>query len=229
VFILSWIKLLAGYEYLKKAWKESTTIEGGVIQNALNMLGYTDPVAGFKVMSGMNGVYDATKVGGGIASWYGGSMKDRADYTEANMPSDVAKAIIRMDGSGYLASGAVWWGTDGVFHADPQSFIIKENQLGDYVSLFQIVYRSGTPKTISYMIPQYPMQKLTVSDYIEIGTTGYRIGVDSANNAIKVYKEDGSAVNFYASGAVSAKGISSGSGGGGGGLIDTIAIKSNII
>lgn len=215
-------KDLAGYEYLKKAWKESTTIEGGVIQNALNMLGYTDPVAGFKVMSGMNGVYDATKVGGGIASWYGGSMKDRADYTEANMPTDVAKAIIRMDGSGYLASGAVWWGTDGVFHADPQSFIIKENQLGDYVSLFQIVYRSGTPKTISYMIPQYPMQKLTVSDYIEIGTTGYRIGVDSANNAIKVYKEDGSAVNFYASGAVSAKGISSGSGGGGGGLIDTV-------
>lgn len=214
-------KDLAGYEYLKKAWKESTTIEGGVIQNALNMLGYTDPVAGFKVMSGMNGVYDATKVGGGIASWYGGSMKDRADYTETNMPSDVAKAIIRMDGSGYLASGAVWWGTDGVFHADPQSFIIKENQLGDYVSLFQIVYRSGTPKTISYMIPQYPMQKLTVSDYIEIGTTGYRIGVDSANNAIKVYKEDGSAVNFYASGAVSAKGISSGSGGGGG-LIDTV-------
>lgn len=216
-------KDLAGYEYLKKAWKESTTIEGGVIQNALNMLGYTDPVAGFKVMSGMNGVYDATKVGGGIASWYGGSMKDRADYTEANMPSDVAKAIIRMDGSGYLASGAVWWGTDGVFHADPQSFIIKENQLGDYVSLFQIVYRSGTPETISYMIPQYPMQKLTVSDYIEIGTTGYRIGVDSANNAIKVYKEDGSAVNFYASGAVSAKGISSGSGGGGGGgLIQTV-------
>ena len=215
-------KDLAGYEYLKKAWKESTTIEGGVIQNALNMLGYTDPVAGFKVMSGMNGVYDATKVGGGIASWYGGSMKDRADYTEANMPSDVAKAIIRMDGSGYLANGAVWWGTDGFFHADPQSFIIKENQLGDYVSLFQIVYRSGTPKTISYMIPQYPMQKLTVSDYIEIGTTGYRIGVDSANNAIKVYKEDGSAVNFYASGAVSAKGISSGSGGGGGGLIDTV-------
>ena len=215
-------KDLAGYEYLKKAWKESTTIEGGVIQNALNMLGYTDPVAGFKVMSGMNGVYDATKVGGGIASWYGGSMKDRADYTEANMPSDVAKAIIRMDGSGYLASGAVWWGTDGVFHADPQSFIIKKNQLGDYVSLFQIVYRSGTPKTISYMIPQYPMQKLTVSDYIEIGTTGYRIGVDSANNAIKVYKEDGSAVNFYASGAVSAKGISSGSGGGGGGLIDIV-------
>lgn len=215
-------KDLAGYEYLKKAWKESTTIEGGVIQNALNMLGYTDPVAGFKVMSGMNGIYDATKVGGGIASWYGGSMKDRADYTKANMPSDVAKAIIRMDGSGYLASGAVWWGTDGVFHADPQSFIIKENQLGDYVSLFQIVYRSGTPKTISYMIPQYPMQKLTVSDYIEIGTTGYRIGVDSANNAIKVYKKDGSAVNFYASGAVSAKGISSGSGGGGGGLIDTV-------
>ena len=215
-------KDLAGYEYLKKAWKESTTIEGGVIQNALNMLGYTDPVAGFKVMSGMNGVYDATKVGGGIASWYGGSMKDRADYTEANMPSDVAKAIIRMDGSGYLANGAVWWGTDGVFHADPQSFIIKENQLGDYVALFQIVYRSGTPKTISYMIPQYPMQKLTVSDYIEIGTTGCRIGVDSAKNAIKVYKEDGSAVNFYASGAVSAKGISSGSGGGGGGLIATV-------
>lgn len=46
--------------------------------------------------------------------------------------------------------------------------------------------------------------------------------MDSANNAIKVYKEDGSAVNFYASGAVSAKGISSGSGGGGGGLIDTV-------
>lgn len=221
-------KEIGGYEYLKRAWRENTTIEGGVIQNSLNMLGYTDASKVFHIMSGMNGIYNSGKTGGGIASWYGGAMKDRADYTAATMPDDVAKAVIRMDGSGYLANGAVWWGLDGKFHADPLSFLIEEQQLGDYVRLFQIVYTAADKKNIRYMIPQYPMQKLTVSEYIEIGTTGYRIGVDTATKALKVYASDGTAVGLYATGFVSAMGAQSGGGSGGGGLISSVYRYSNL-
>lgn len=212
---------IAGYEYLKKAWGQSTTIEGGLILTSLAQFGYTTNGV-YTVMSGINGIYNADKTGGGIASWYGGAMIDRADYTAGNIPSNVAKAVIRMDGSGYLADGAVWWDTTGKFFADPDSFIISENQLGDYLKLFQIMYTDSTKKNISYIIPQYPMQSLQIADYIEIGTSGYRIGVDSANGAIKVYKEDGTPINFYATGGVSALGISPGGGGGGGGLIETV-------
>lgn len=159
---------IGGLAYLKQALKEDTTIEGGLIQSSVLALGYTNEGGVYKVMSGTNGIYDSSRLGGGIASWWGGAMKDRGNYTASNMPSDVAKALIRMDGSGYLANGGVWWGTDGKIHADPQSFIINENQLGDYLELFQIIYKGGT-KEIDYMIPQYVMQKVDVASYVTIG------------------------------------------------------------
>lgn len=212
----------ADYEYLKKAWTENTTIEGGLLFTSLAQFGSTVNNV-FTVKSGINGISLSDKPGGGIAAWYGGAMKDRADYTEANMPSDVATSLIRMDGSGYLAGGKVWWGLDGKFHADPLSFLIEEKDVGSYLRLFQIVYTNATKETISYMIPQYPMQTLQISDYIEIGTSGIRIGFDATNNALKVYKADGTGAGFYATGFVSAKGISSNSGGSsGGGLIKNV-------
>lgn len=159
---------IGGLAYLKQALKEDTTIEGGLIQSSVLALGYTNEGGAYKVMSGTNGIYDAASLGGGIASWWGGAMKDRGNYTASNMPSDVAKALIRMDGSGYLANGGIWWGTDGKIHADPQSFIINENQLGDYLELFQIIYKGGT-KEIDYMIPQYVMQKVDVASYVTVG------------------------------------------------------------
>lgn len=159
---------IGGLVYLKQALKEDTTIEGGLIQSSVLALGYTNEGGVYKVMSGTNGIYDAASLGGGIASWWGGAMKDRGNYTASDMPSDVAKALVRMDGSGYLANGGIWWGTDGKIHADPQSFIINENQLGDYLELFQIIYK-GSTKEIDYIIPQYVMQKVDVASYVTIG------------------------------------------------------------
>lgn len=204
---------IGGLAYLKQALREDTTIEGGLIQSSVLALGYTNDGGVYKVMSGTNGIYDSASLGGGIASWWGGAMKDRGNYTESTMPSDVAKALVRMDGSGYLANGGIWWGTDGKIHADPQSFIISENQLGDYLELFQIIYKSGT-KDIDYIIPQYVMQKVEVATSVKIGNAYLKY--DAASNSIYVEGENGAEAGFWTTGFLSTKGISQGGGTGGG-------------
>lgn len=187
--------------YLKQAFKEETTITNGVVQTSILALGYTDG-SSYKIMSGSNGIYDSSKTGGGIASWWGGSMKDRNDYTSENMPSDVAKGLVRFDGTGYLANGNLWWDNNGKLHADPLSFFVGPENVGDLLSIFQIV-KSGT--SINYVVPRYPFQKLSISSYLELGS-GYRIKVDEANNAIYVEKDGGGIVNFYATGGITALG-----------------------
>ena len=172
--------------YLKQAFKEETTITDGVVQTSILALGYTDG-GSYKIMSGSNGIYDSSKIGGGIASWWGGSMKDRNDYTSENMPSDVAKGLVRFDGTGYFANGNLWWDNNGKLHADPLSFFVGPENVGDLLSIFQIV-KSGT--SINYVVPRYPFQKLSISSYLELGS-GYRIKVDEANNAIYVEKTGG--------------------------------------
>lgn len=100
---------LAGYEYLKRALSESTTVEGGLVQSSLLMLGYTKDGV-FNVMSGTNGLYDTTAKGGGIAAWYGGPMADKeADSALV----EYAQSLFRFDGSGYLAGGKISWDKDG--------------------------------------------------------------------------------------------------------------------
>ena len=188
--------------YLKQAFKEETTITDGVVQTSILALGYTDG-SSYKIMSGSNGIYDSSKIGGGIASWWGGSMKDRNDYTSKNMPSDVAKGLVRFDGTGYFANGNLWWDNSGKLHADPLSFFVGPENVGDLLSIFQIV-KSGT--SINYVVPRYPFQKLSISSYLELGS-GYRIKVDEANNAIYVEKDGGGIVNFYATGGITALGV----------------------
>lgn len=188
--------------YLKQAFKEETTITNGVVQTSILALGYTDG-SSYKIMSGSNGIYDSSKTGGGIASWWGGSMKDRNDYTSQNMPADVAKGLVRFDGTGYFANGNLWWDNNGKLHADPLSFFVGPENVGDLLSIFQIV-KSGS--SISYVVPRYPFQKLSISSYLELGS-GYRIKVDEANNAIYFEKADGGIVNFYATGGITALGV----------------------
>lgn len=188
-------------DYLKQAFTEKTTITDGVVQTSILALGYTDGNS-YKIMSGSNGIYNPSKIGGGIASWWGGSMKDRNDYTSDNMPSDVAKGLVRFDGTGYFANGNLWWDNNGKLHADPLSFFVGPENVGDLLSIFQIV-KSGT--SISYVVPRYPFQKLSISSYLELGN-GYRIKVDEANDAIYFEKADGGIVNFYATGGITALG-----------------------
>lgn len=188
-------------DYLKQAFTEKTTITDGIVQTSILALGYTDG-SSYKIMSGSNGIYNSSKIGGGIASWWGGSMKDRNDYTSENMPSDVAKGLVRFDGTGYFANGNLWWDNNGKLHADPLSFFVGPENVGDLLSIFQIV-KSGT--SISYVVPHYPFQKLSISSYLELGN-GYRIKVDEANDAIYFEKADGGIVNFYATGGITALG-----------------------
>ena len=188
--------------YLKQAFKEKTTITDGIVQTSILALGYTDG-SSYKIMSGSNGIYNSSKIGGGIASWWGGSMKDRNDYTPQNMPADVAKGLVRFDGTGYFANGNLWWDNNGKLHADPLSFFVGPENVGDLLSIFQIV-KSGT--SINYVVPRYPFQKLSISSYLELGS-GYRIKVDEANNAIYVEKDGGGIVNFYATGGITALGV----------------------
>lgn len=189
-------------DYLKQAFTEETTITDGIVQTSILALGYTDG-SSYKIMSGSNGIYNSSKIGGGIASWWGGSMKDRNDYTSENMPSDVAKGLVRFDGTGYFANGNLWWDNNGKLHADPLSFFVGPENVGDLLSIFQIV-KSGS--SISYVVPRYPFQKLSISSYLELGS-GYRIKVDEANNAIYFEKADGGIVNFYATGGITALGV----------------------
>lgn len=126
---------IANLSYLGKALKENTSVMGGLIQTSLLSLGYTkDDI--FRIMSGTNGIFDAEKNGGGIASWWGGDMLDKMDYYQwtpagwaikegALIPKNIAKGLIRFDGTGYLADGAIWWDKNGEIHADPTALLLS--------------------------------------------------------------------------------------------------------
>lgn len=201
-------KNIGDISYLTKALKEYTNIEGGLIQSSLLALGYTSE-SGFKIMSGTNGVYQSDKRGGGIASWWGGSMLDKFDYPENGAPENAAKGLVRFDGTGYFANGALWWEEDGTLHADPLSFFVGEETVGVLLSAFKFL-RSAEFKYI--LEPQYPFTHIKAINSVQIGNA--LLKYDAANNAVYVEKDDGSMVNFYATGDLAAFGSTTDSGSG---------------
>lgn len=201
-------KNIGDISYLTKALKEYTNIEGGLIQSSLLALGYTSE-SGFKIMSGTNGVYQSDKRGGGIASWWGGSMLDKFDYPESSVPENVAKGLVRFDGTGYFANGALWWEEDGTLHADPLSFFVGEETVGVLLSAFKFL-RSAEFKYI--LEPQYPFTHIKAINSVQIGNA--MLKYDATNNAVYVEKDDGSMVNFYATGDLAAFGSTTDSGSG---------------
>ena len=217
------------YRYLKKAFSEYTIIEGGLVQNSLNVLGYTNDKKEFVVQSGMSGLYDASATGGGIAAWYGGSMKDYFDYTNDDRPKDVASSAIRMDGTGYFAKGNLWWDETGTLHANAASFLISEKSVEGLLKSFDVRMINSEP---DFIIPKVPFQDLTISNNLTVGgDIILKDGIlkwDAANNAFYVEKKDGSIASFYATGEVSAGGVGSGGSGGGGGLIENVYNSSSL-
>ena len=223
---------IAGLDYIKKALKQSTAIQGGLILSSLISLGINnEDYSTQETYSGINGIYDSSKRGGGIAAWYGGDMIDIFDYynsetqkfeiPEKDSNENVirpAKGVDRMDGSGYRANGALWWDTNGVVHADPLSFFVGEEQVGALLASFQVVYEEPEEGKIepSYLIPKVPFQNLGVvgllsAETIKIGSA--YIKWDATNNALYVEGEDGATVGFYSKGWLSALGINGDTGG----------------
>lgn len=97
------------YEYLKEAMKDATQINGGLILSSLIALGRTLNGT-FTAFSGLNGIYDSSRLGGGIAAWYGGACVDKDDNPNGLTP---AVSVVRFDGSGYYANGAISWDSSG--------------------------------------------------------------------------------------------------------------------
>ena len=199
--------------YLKKALMDAldTEINGGLVLTSL--IGLRD--TGGNTTAGINGITEKSAKGGGVAAWFGGEMVDK-DYNDGSKTP--ANTIFRFDGSGYVAGGAIWWGTDGRVHADPTSFIISEKNLGAYLTFFEPTWKAGSAGTsvadLVSLKPNAPFTKLGVSGDAtfegSITFHGISITYDATNKAIKV---DG---NLYATGGITAYGASSVAGGGGG-------------
>ena len=221
------------YQYLKKVLTDGveTEINGGLILTSLIALRDHETK---RVESGINGVIDKTAKGNGIATWWGGYMNDgevvgfdkKEDYSK-----QAATSLVRFDGSGYMANGAIWWGTDGKVHADPTSFIISEKNLGAYLTFFEPTWKSGSAGTsvadLVSLKPNAPFSKLGVSgDATFEGTIsfhGIKLTYDSTNKAIKI---DG---NLYATGGITAYGAGASTTGGGGGLNGSVKSYSNAL
>lgn len=224
---------VATYQYLKKVLADGveTEINGGLILTSLIAL--RDPETK-RVESGINGVIDKTAKGNGIATWWGGYMNDgevvgfdkKEDYSK-----QAATSLVRFDGSGYLANGAIWWGTDGRVHADPTSFIISEKNLGAYLTFFEPTWKAGSAGTsvadLVSLKPNAPFSKLGVSGDATfegaISFHGIKLTYDSTNKAIKI---DG---NLYATGGITAYGAGASTTGGGGGLNGSVKSYSNAL
>ena len=199
--------------YLKKALMDApdTEINGGLVLTSLIGLRDTDG----NTTAGINGITEKSAKGGGVAAWFGGEMVDK-DYNDGSKTP--ANTIFRFDGSGYVAGGAIWWGTDGRVHADPTSFIISEKNLGAYLTFFEPTWKAGSAGTsvadLVSLKPNAPFTKLGVSGDATfegaISFHGIKLTYDATNKAIKV---DG---NLYATGGITAYGASSVAGGGGG-------------
>lgn len=211
--------------YLKKALMDApdTEINGGLVLTSL--IGLRD--TGGNTTAGINGITEKSAKGGGIAAWFGGEMVDK-DYNDGSKTP--ANTIFRFDGSGYVAGGAIWWGTDGRVHADPTSFIISEKNLGAYLTFFEPTWKAGSTGTsvadLVSLKPNAPFTKLGVSGDATfegaISFHGIKLTYDSTNKAIKI---DG---NLYATGGITAYGAGA-STTGGGGLIASVISYARIL
>lgn len=198
---------LAGYKYIKDALGQTTDIDGGLVMTTLLALKDADG----NVQSGINGAIDTNRGKKSIATWWGGQMVDK-DYNSGSLTP--ATSLVRFDGSGYLANGAIWWDVDGKVHADPTSFIISEKNLGAYLAFFEPTWKSGSNgtniKDLVALTPQAPFTTLSVSNdllvegKLKIGS----ITLSVVNGALKI---DG---NVYSTGGMSAYGEGTSNGGG---------------
>lgn len=206
--------------YLKKALMDTpdTEINGGLVLTSLIGLRDTDG----NTTAGINGITEKSAKGGGVAAWFGGEMVDK-DYNDGSKTP--ANTIFRFDGSGYVAGGAIWWGTDGRVHADPTSFIISEKNLGAYLTFFEPTWKAGSAGTsvadLVSLKPNAPFTKLGVSGdatfegAIFIGNI--KMEYDATNKALKITNTTTNEVaNLYTSGGVSAYGVGTSSSSGGG-------------
>lgn len=173
---------ISSYKYLKEAFKGKTEVNGGlVVTNVLQLRQTSD--ASSPVTAGISGLQGKANADGvvdkdtyditAIAAWFGGPMIDKDIFTDEQLNNkvagtDYARSLFRHDGSGYLASGAIYWGTDGVLHGDPNSFILQGTSIATmfyYVRLFYLhnpQQGSTDFNNIDYVTPMKTFSRLSV-------------------------------------------------------------------
>lgn len=217
-------KALEEREYLKEAFVNDTNIDGGVIATSLVQLGYRTPDGEYVVMSGVSGLDQGAS---SISYWAGGDPVDRftydaetGTYTEKEeLTGDEATALIRMDGTGYLAAGNIRWNKQGKIDTNLGAFYFGDKLIDAYLNIFQLNEDPETGKLLN-VTPLVPFTELDVDGRVTIG--GATLIWDATNKAIKVYDaKNGEPVSLYTTGSLSALGLGNleGGSGGGGGLI----------
>lgn len=260
------------YKYLKEAFKGKTEVNGGlVVTNVLQLRQTSDVnspitagISGLQGKANENGVvdkdtYDITA----IAAWFGGPMVDKDIFTDEQIKNkvagtDYARSLFRHDGSGYLASGAIYWGTDGILHGNPNSFILQGTSLAtmfSYIRLFYLHYANTSDEGIAgvdYITPTKTFSRLdiltqggteaglnlptglfigssTIGGSFQVGNVIIRTKEGDPNILEIVSATDGKKAHLGVQGGVSAYGTYTSSTGGGGGLNATVVSYSNII
>ena len=217
-------KALEEREYLKEAFRNDTNIDGGVIATSLVQLGYRTPDGEYIVMSGVSGLDQGTS---SISYWAGGNPVDRFTYDEQSgeytekegLEGTEATALIRMDGTGYLAAGNIRWNKKGKIDTNLGAFYFGDKLIDAYLNIFQLNEDPETGKLLD-VTPLVHMTDLDIDDRVTIG--GATLIWDATNKAIKVYDaKNGEPVSLYTTGSLSALGLGNleGGSGGGGGLI----------
>lgn len=110
---------ISSFDYLKDAISNGATqFQGGLGLMQMLRLGSwntadpDNPVM-LDVKAGMNGKYVNGRT---PAIWWGGDMVDRFnddDTLKNPVPANAASSLVRMDGSGYMSNGLIWWRADG--------------------------------------------------------------------------------------------------------------------
>lgn len=184
---------ISSYKYLKEAFKGKTEVNGGlVVTNVLQLRQTSDAsspvtagISGLQGKANANGVvdkdtYDITS----IAAWFGGPMVDKDIFTDEQLNNkvagtDYARSLFRHDGSGYLASGAIYWGTDGVLHGDPNSFILQGTSIATmfyYVRLFYLHNPQQGSTDFNKIVYATPMKTFSRLSVLSLG------GIENGNN-----------------------------------------------
>ena len=193
-----------GFEYLREAMANDTTIEGGLIQSSLLRLGYKQN-GEFVAMSGTSGLYDSDDAHGGIAAWYGGDMIDAENDPNSNR---AAQALFRMDGTGYLAGGKITWDKNGSGSVAGGS--LKWDKDG-YITLANEIYLGDEEEETLGSI----LNKVS-----EIGSSLSDMFTVVESNGVKYIRAN---YDFVSVGGVTAGGIGASSGGSSGGGSTTLA------
>lgn len=263
---------ISSYKYLKEAFKGKTEVNGGlVVTNVLQLRQTSDVnspitagISGLQGKANENGVvdkdtYDITS----IAAWFGGPMVDKDIFTDEQLKNkvagtDYARSLFRHDGSGYLASGTIYWGTDGILHGNPNSFILQGTSLVtmfNYIRLFYLHYGNTNEEGIAgvdYITPTKTFSRLDILTqggteaglnlptglFIGSSTTGgsFQVGnviirtKDGNPNILEIVSAtDGKTAHLGVQGGVSAYGTYTPSTGGGGKLNASVKAYANAI